>query len=162
MNAAGRRVRLVSMPGAETFDAQTPRTARACCRAPYARLAVEAGATQSWWRYWATPAGARHDRFGASARQPDVVRTSASRREYRATDTPTAGGHERNANQGRHQRLWTHRRNVLRALYESKRTGQLQIVALKICATPRPTRTDATTPSRQVPREVQVDGDYMW
>ena len=52
LQAAGKRVRLVSMPCCEAFDAQ-PAPYResvlpaSCTR----RVAVEAGATQSWWRY---------------------------------------------------------------------------------------------------------------
>ncbi len=52
LNASGQRVRLVSMPSTQMFDAQDadyresvlPRSVRA-------RVAVEAGATLCWWRY---------------------------------------------------------------------------------------------------------------
>jgi transketolase len=67
--ADGRRVRVVSMPCMELFEAQPddyreqvlPREARA-------RLAVEPGASMSWWR-WVGDDGAviGLDRFGASA-----------------------------------------------------------------------------------------------
>jgi transketolase len=72
LQAAGRRVRLVSMPCCEAFDAQ-PAPYResvlpsSCTR----RLAVEAGATQSWWRY--VGGGGRViglDHFGASGKAP--------------------------------------------------------------------------------------------
>src|ERR1700730_11557392 len=73
-NAAGRRVRLVSMPGAETFDAQDAAYREAVLpRALTRRLAVEAGATQSWWRYVGNTGRVLGiDRFGASGKAADV------------------------------------------------------------------------------------------
>jgi glyceraldehyde 3-phosphate dehydrogenase len=54
-------------------------------------------------------------------------------------------------------------RNVLRALYEGRRTGQLQIVALNDLCDPKTnvhlTRYD--TVHGKFPGEVKVDGDYM-
>jgi glyceraldehyde 3-phosphate dehydrogenase len=54
-------------------------------------------------------------------------------------------------------------RNVLRALYQSQRTGQLKIVALNDLADPKAnahlTRYD--TVHGRFPGEVKVDGDYM-
>jgi glyceraldehyde 3-phosphate dehydrogenase len=54
-------------------------------------------------------------------------------------------------------------RNVLRALYEGKRTGELRIVALNDLGDPKTnahlTRYD--TAQGKFPGEVQVDGDYM-
>jgi transketolase len=74
LNAAGRRVRLVSMPSTDAFDAQDAAYREAVLpRAVTRRLAVEAGATQSWWRY--VGSGGRVlgiDRFGASGKGPDV------------------------------------------------------------------------------------------
>jgi transketolase len=73
-NGAGRRVRLVSMPSTETFDAQDEAYREAVLpRAVERRLAVEAGATQCWWRY----VGSRGrvwgiDTFGASGKGPEV------------------------------------------------------------------------------------------
>jgi transketolase len=73
-NARGRRVRLVSMPSTETFDAQEEAYRNAVLPpALERRLAVEAGATQCWWRY----VGLRGrivgiDRFGASGKAVDV------------------------------------------------------------------------------------------
>jgi transketolase len=73
-NSAGRRVRLVSMPSTEAFDAQDeayrqsvlPPTVRR-------RLAVEAGATASWWRYTGIDGQVLGiDRFGASGKFSDV------------------------------------------------------------------------------------------
>jgi transketolase len=74
LNSGGRRVRLVSMPSTEAFDAQDeayrhsvlPPTIRK-------RLAVEAGATPSWWRYVGLDGKVLGiDRFGASGKFADV------------------------------------------------------------------------------------------
>jgi transketolase len=74
LNAAGHRVCLVSMPGAETFDAQDPSYRESVLpRAVTRRLAVEAGATQSWWRYVGTRGRVLGiDQFGASGKAADV------------------------------------------------------------------------------------------
>jgi transketolase len=74
-NAAGRRVRLVSMPGTEAFDAQEPAYREAVLpRAVARRLAVEAGARQSWWRYVGSEGRVLGiDRFGASGKIADVL-----------------------------------------------------------------------------------------
>ena len=72
LNATGRRIRLVSMPCTEYFEAQD-----AAYRASVlpdnvtARLAVEAGARMCWWRY----VGSRGrvlgiDQYGASGKGP--------------------------------------------------------------------------------------------
>jgi transketolase len=73
-NAAGRRVRLVSMPSTEAFDAQDAGYRESVLpRALTRRLAVEAGATQSWWRYVGTSGRVLGiDRFGASGKAADV------------------------------------------------------------------------------------------
>ncbi|MEZ5498530.1 MAG: transketolase [Steroidobacteraceae bacterium] len=69
LNAAGRRVRLVSMPSTDVFDRQS--TAYRDSVLPpdvTRRLAVEAASAQSWWRY--VGSGGRVlglDSFGASA-----------------------------------------------------------------------------------------------
>ena len=74
LNSDGRRIRLVSMPSTEAFDAQDeayrhnvlPPTVRK-------RLAVEAGATLSWWRYVGLDGQVLGiDRFGASGKFADV------------------------------------------------------------------------------------------
>jgi transketolase len=74
LNAAGRRVRLVSMPGCEEFDAQDAAYRESVLpRAVTRRLAVEAGATHGWWRY--VGSGGRVlgiDGFGASGKGADV------------------------------------------------------------------------------------------
>jgi transketolase len=75
MNDSGRRVRLISMPSTEVFDAQDEIYREAVLpRAVTRRLAVEAGARQSWWRY----VGSRGrvigiDQFGASGKGPEVL-----------------------------------------------------------------------------------------
>ena len=74
LNGSGQRVRLVSMPSTETFDAQDAAYRESVLpRAVTRRLAVEAGATQCWWQY----VGLRGrvigiDRFGASGKASDV------------------------------------------------------------------------------------------
>jgi transketolase len=73
-NAEGRRVRLVSMPSTEAFDAQEE-TYRDSVLPPNvrARVAVEAGATVSWWRYVGLDGRVIGiDRFGASGKFADV------------------------------------------------------------------------------------------
>jgi transketolase len=74
LNGAGRRVRLVSMPSTETFDAQDAAyREKVLPRAVIRRLAVEAGATQCWWRYAGTAGRVFGiDRFGASGKGPEV------------------------------------------------------------------------------------------
>ncbi len=75
LNGTGRRVRLVSMPSTETFEAQdAPYRDSVLPPAVTRRLAVEAGATQCWWRY--VGLGGRVigiDRFGASGKAADVL-----------------------------------------------------------------------------------------
>ena len=75
LNGTGRRVRLVSMPSTETFEAQdAPYRDSVLPAAVTRRLAVEAGATQCWWRY--VGLGGRVigiDRFGASGKGADVL-----------------------------------------------------------------------------------------
>ena len=73
-NAEGRRVRLVSMPATGTFDAQDePYRNSVLPPAVRARLAVEAGATLSWWRYVGLEGRVIGiDRFGASGKFADV------------------------------------------------------------------------------------------
>ena len=65
----GIKVRVVSMPCIELFEAQSPEyREQVLPRAVTARLAIEPGATISWWK-WVGLDGAVHglDRFGASA-----------------------------------------------------------------------------------------------
>jgi transketolase len=73
-NAAGRRVRLISMPSTESFEAQDAAYREAVLpRTVTRRLAVEAGARQSWWRYVGSAGRVLGiDRFGASGKITDV------------------------------------------------------------------------------------------
>jgi len=74
LNGLGRRVRLVSMPCTEAFDSQDGAYRdRVLPPAVTRRLAVEAGATQCWWRYVGTSGRILGiDRFGASGKGADV------------------------------------------------------------------------------------------
>ncbi|HET7756441.1 MAG TPA: transketolase [Steroidobacteraceae bacterium] len=74
LNAAGRRVRLVSMPSSDVFDAQPEAYREAVLpRAVTRRLAVEAAASQSWWHYVGSAGRVLGlDRFGASGKAADV------------------------------------------------------------------------------------------
>jgi transketolase len=73
-NARGLRVRLVSMPCTELFDAQDEAYRESVLpKAVTARLAVEAGATLGWWKY--AGLGGRVlgiDRFGLSGKVQDL------------------------------------------------------------------------------------------
>ena len=76
LQAAGKRVRLVSMPCCEAFDSQ-PAPYResvlpaSCTR----RLAVEAGSPQSWWRYVGSQGRVLGiETFGASGKGPDLFK----------------------------------------------------------------------------------------
>jgi transketolase len=76
LQAKGRRVRLVSMPSTETFDAQ-PESYReqVLPAAVTRRVAIEAGATQSWWRYVGLQGKVLGiDQFGASGKAPELYR----------------------------------------------------------------------------------------
>jgi len=76
LNSAGRRVRLVSMPSTDTFDRQDAAYREAVLPAAVTRrVAIEAGATLSWWKYvgsGGTVLGIDH--FGASGKAPDLYR----------------------------------------------------------------------------------------
>jgi transketolase len=75
LNGAGRRVRLISMPSSEEFDAQDDSYREAVLpRAVTRRLAVEAAARQSWWRYVGSEGQVLGiDRFGASGKGAEVM-----------------------------------------------------------------------------------------
>jgi len=74
LNSSGQRVRLVSMPSIEVFDAQDEGyRASVLPRALWRRIAVEAGATLSWWRYVGTEGRVLGiDGFGASGKAADL------------------------------------------------------------------------------------------
>ena len=74
LNAAGRRVRLVSMPSTEVFEAQDAAYRESVLpRAVRRRVAVEAGATLSWWRYVGIDGRVIGlDEFGASGKGAEL------------------------------------------------------------------------------------------
>ncbi len=74
LNAAGRRVRLVSMPSTDVFDEQDAAYRESVLpRAVRRRVAVEAGATLSWWRYVGSDGRVLGlDEFGASGKGPEL------------------------------------------------------------------------------------------
>lgn len=74
LSSSGRRVRLVSMPSTEAFDAQDEAYRQSVLpREVRKRLAVEAGATVFWWRYVGLDGRVLGiDRFGASGKFSDV------------------------------------------------------------------------------------------
>ncbi len=74
--AQGRRVRLVSMPCLERFDAQDAEYRESVLpRRVSARVAVEAGSTGLWWRYvGALGRVVGIDHYGASGKGPDLLR----------------------------------------------------------------------------------------
>jgi len=76
LQAAGRRVRLVSMPCTEAFDAQpTPYRESVLPSSVTRRLAIEAGATQSWWRYVGSQGRVMGiESFGASGKGPELFK----------------------------------------------------------------------------------------
>jgi transketolase len=76
LNAAGRRVRLVSMPSTDTFDRQDAAYRDAVLPAAVTRrVAIEAAATLSWWKYvGSTGRVLGIDSFGASGKAADLYR----------------------------------------------------------------------------------------
>jgi transketolase len=76
LNAAGQRVRLVSMPSTEVFDAQDQAYRESVLPSGVTRrLAVEAGATQCWWQYVGLAGRVLGiDQFGASGKGADVFK----------------------------------------------------------------------------------------
>jgi len=76
LQAAGKRVRLVSMPCTEAFDAQpAPYRESVLPASVTRRVAIEAGATQSWWRYVGSQGRVMGiDSFGMSGKGPDLFK----------------------------------------------------------------------------------------
>jgi transketolase len=74
LNQRGRRVRLVSMPSTDVFDAQDAAYREAVLpKAVRRRLAVEAGATLGWWHYVGSEGRVLGiDRFGESGKASDL------------------------------------------------------------------------------------------
>jgi transketolase len=73
-NSRGLRVRLVSMPSSEVFDAQHAEWREAVLpKRVNRRIAVEAAASQSWWKYVGRDGRVLGiDRFGASGKAGDL------------------------------------------------------------------------------------------
>ena len=76
LQAAGKRVRLVSMPCCEAFDAQpAPYRESVLPASVTRRLAVEAGSPQCWWRYVGSVGRVMGiESFGASGKGPDLFK----------------------------------------------------------------------------------------
>ena len=73
LNGEGRRVRVVSMPCTEAFDRQPESYRAGVLPETGARLAIEAGTSDSWWRYVAGRGTVISiDRFGKSAPAKDL------------------------------------------------------------------------------------------
>jgi transketolase len=74
--AQGKRVRLVSMPCTQLFDAQDAAYRESVLPAAVAaRVAVEAGSTGLWWRYVGiTGRVVGIDHYGASGKGPEVMK----------------------------------------------------------------------------------------
>ena len=74
--AAGKRVRLVSLPCTQVFDAQDAAYRESVLPAAVtARVAVEAGTTGLWWRYVGTAGRiVGIDHYGASGKGPEVMK----------------------------------------------------------------------------------------
>jgi transketolase len=72
----GRRVRLVSMPCTEVFDAQDEAWRESVLPSKVVkRLAIEAGATGLWWRYVGSEGQVFGiDEFGASGKGPELFK----------------------------------------------------------------------------------------
>ncbi|MEO6186062.1 MAG: transketolase C-terminal domain-containing protein, partial [Steroidobacteraceae bacterium] len=76
LTAAGRRVRLVSMPSTDAFDRQDAAYREAVLPAGVTRrVAIEAGATALWWKYVGSSGRVLGiDTFGASGKASDLYR----------------------------------------------------------------------------------------
>jgi len=74
LNQRGRRIRLVSMPSTDVFDAQDAAYRQSVLpQAVRRRLAVEAGATLGWWHYVGCEGRVLGiDRFGESGKASDL------------------------------------------------------------------------------------------
>jgi transketolase len=76
LNGTGRRVRLVSMPSVDLFEAQDAAWREAVLPAAVTRrVAIEAGATGLWWKHVGSQGRVLGiDSFGASGKAPDLYR----------------------------------------------------------------------------------------
>jgi transketolase len=74
LEAEGIRARVVSFPSWKIFEEQTAEYKASVLPAGVPKLAVEAGATQGWWKYVGLDGDVIGlDRFGASAPGPKVL-----------------------------------------------------------------------------------------
>ena len=96
--AAGKRVRLVSMPCTQLFDAQDAAYREAVLPAAVtARVAVEAGTTGLWWRYVGSAGRVIGiDHYGASGKGPEVMKKFGFTAEHvqRAINESIEGEHQ--------------------------------------------------------------------
>ena len=96
--AAGKRVRLVSMPCTQLFDAQDAAYREAVLPAAVtARVAVEAGTTGLWWRYVGSAGRVIGiDHYGASGKGPEVMKKFGFTAEHvqRAINELIEGEHQ--------------------------------------------------------------------
>ena len=166
LNGAGRRVRLVSMPSTEIFDAQDAGLSRAVLpQGRHAPPGGRGGRAPGWWRYVGSDGRVLGiDSFGASGKAADVFPHFGFTADNVVTATSrTAGGLNGMAIKVGINGYGRIGRNVLRALYEGKRTGELQIVAINDLGDAKTnahlTRYD--TAHGKFHGEVSVDGDYM-
>jgi transketolase len=76
LNGQGRRLRLVSMPSTDVFDAQDAAYRESVLPAAVTRrVAIEAGATALWWKYVGSSGRVLGiDRFGASGKAADLYK----------------------------------------------------------------------------------------
>jgi len=165
------------MPCTEIFDAQDDAYRESVLpKAVRARLAVEAGATLGWWKYVGSDGRVLGiDRFGASGKASDLFphfgfTADNVGRHIRELVKPQKlrNQHIIERNEGMAIKVGINGygrigRNILRALYESKRNSQVQIVALNDLGDAKTnahlTRYD--TVHGKFPGEVTVDGDSM-
>ncbi len=168
LNSQGRRVRLVSMPSTEVFEAQDAAyRERVLPAAVERRLVVEAGVTGLWCAY----VGLRGavigiDGFGASGKAPELFKKfgiTADQHHPRHIGTSRCERNLKMAIKVGINGYGRIGRNVLRALYEGKRQKEIQIVALNDLGDAKTnahlTRYD--TAHGKFPGEVAVDGDSM-
>ena len=139
-------------------------------RAVDVRVAVEAGATETWWRYvgLARRRG-RHRPHSATPAPPRIcssISASPRRTSCAAVRSCCSDPYEvtSNAHQSRHQRLRPHRpQHPARAVRERTGSKEIQIVALNDLGDAQTnahlTRYD--TVHGKFPGEVQVEGDSM-
>jgi len=80
LKAAGKKIRVVSMPSTNIFDAQDAAYRESVLpTAVTQRVAVEAGVTDGWWKYVGTNGKiVGLDRFGESAPAGQLLKSSAS------------------------------------------------------------------------------------